>query len=168
MKKGLVVIGVILLIIGIILAVVGMLPALTSVKAEDIEYDDTGGYADYNDGDEVLITGEITNETEVPGGYEYVLDENIQVSSGEDIGDEGDTVTLLCEVEEMDLVGITFERMKAKAIYQQINFLMIMGLILVIVGIIVIILGFRKGGPETAPEQPPIKEPDEQPPIPPE
>lgn len=169
MRKGLVIIGLILLIIGLILAVVGILPSLTAVKAEDIKYDeDTGGFADYDDGDEILITGEITNETEVPGGFEYVLDENVQVSSGEDIGDEGDTVTLLCEVEELDLLGITFERLKAKAIYLPLNFLLIMGLILVIVGIIVMILGFKKGEAEVVPKQPPIEEPDEQPPMPPE
>lgn len=168
MRKGLVIVGMILLILGLLMAVVGMLPALTSVKAEDIEYDDTGGFADYDDGDEVIITGEITNETNVPGGYEYVLDDNIQISSGEDIGNEGDTVTLLCEVEELTIVSITFERMKAKAIYQPINILMIIGLILVIVGIIVIILGFKGEENTQTTEQQPMEQPDEQSPIPPQ
>ncbi len=168
MRKGLVIVGVVLLVIGLLLAVVGMLPSLTAVKAEDIEYDDTGGFADYDDGDEVIIIGEITNKTIVPGGYEYVLDDNVQVSSGEDIGDEGDTVTLKCTVEETTILGVTMERMKAKVIYPAVNILMIIGIILVIVGIIVIILGFKGGEAAPTTEQQPIKQPDEQPPMPPQ
>ena len=46
MRKGLVIVGVILLVIGLLLAVVGMLPSLTAVKAEDIEYSVDTGFAD--------------------------------------------------------------------------------------------------------------------------
>jgi uncharacterized membrane protein len=172
MRKGLVIVGVILLVIGLLLAVVGMLPGLTAVKAEDIEYDATGGFADYDNGDEVIITGEITEEGEEFGNYVYMLDNKIPVMSGEDIGNEGDTVTLQCEVTSI----LTVEVMEAKAIYNTVNILMIIGIILLIVGIIVMILGF-KGGAAPAPQQPPMEPqyqepyqqpPPQQPPMPPQ
>ncbi len=174
MRKGLVIVGVILLVIGILLAVVGMLPGMTAVKASDIEYSDTGGFADYDDGDEVMITGEITEEGQEMGGYSYLLDNNVPVLSGEDIGNEGDTVTLQCTVEGMTVMGITVEYMNADAIYKPFNALMIIGIILLIVGIIVMILGFKGGAAAPVQEQPPMQQPPyqqppyQQPPMPPQ
>lgn len=177
MRKGLVIVGVILLVIGLLLAVVGMLPGLTAVKASDIEYDATSGFADYDDGDEVIITGEITEEGQEMGGYSYMLDNNVPVLAGEDIGDVGDTVTLQCTVEGMSVMGITVEYMNADAIYQTMNALMIIGIILLIVGIIVMILGFKGGAAAPVQQQPPMEPqyqqpyqqpPPQQPPMPPQ
>jgi uncharacterized membrane protein len=168
MRKGLVIVGVVLLVIGLLLAMVGMLPSLSAVKAEDIEYDDVSGFTDYDDGDDVIITGEITEEEQEGGNYIYALDDNVIVYAEEDIGDEGDTITVQCRVEEIIILEATTERMKAYRFYPAVNILMIIGIILVIIGIIVIILGIKGGEAAVVQEQPPIEQPPQQPSMPPQ
>ncbi len=170
MKKGIVIVGVILLVIGILLTLVSLLPVLTAKSIGDMKEDfneDTGEFKSYSDGDEIYITGEITEETSSLGVYAYELDnEEFGFSSGEDIGDEGDTVILLCEVKEMSIMGISVETLEAKAVYKPFNIITILGIILLIVGIIVMIVGAKKGAAPVAPAQPPMEQPPyQQPPY---
>lgn len=160
MKKGIVIVGVILLVIGILLALMGFLPSLTAKSAKDMadDFDETTGeFKSYDEGDEVIVTGEITAETSSLGVYSYELDneETVKIMVGEDIGDEGETVTLQCEVTEL----IGQERLEAKAKYQTFNIITILGIILLIVGIIVMIVGAKKGAAPVALAQPPMEQP---------
>ena len=68
--KGLMIVGIILLIIGLLLAIVGALPMMSAKKAGDLDI------ADLSDGDQITISGEITDEADLIVAHGYVLDDH--------------------------------------------------------------------------------------------
>jgi len=147
--KGLLIVGVILLIVGILIAVVGLLPTLNAKSAEDLDEDydtDEHGFKSYDEGDTVVISGKITNKSESAAmdAYVYEIDDKGGFLSSSDIGNEGDTVTVECEVKVMDLgAGATQEYLEAKAVVNVMP-LIIIGIILLIIGIILMMIGIKK------------------------
>lgn len=137
--KGLMIVGVILLIVGILIAIVGMMPMMTAEKAADIKD------KDYEEGDQVTVSGEITNKSEIPtiDAYMFVLDEEIGFISSEDIGNEGDNIIVNCEVTEMDFGLGNQKILEAKSVANPWP-LMIVGIILLVVGILLMVVGIKK------------------------
>jgi uncharacterized membrane protein len=136
--KGLMIVGIILLIVGILIAFVGLMPTMSAKKAGDLSADDL------EDGEEITITGEITEEGDYPlGGYMYVLDDEVPVISSEDIGNKGDTLTVTCDVETEEVAGVEIPMLKAKSVVNAMP-LIIIGIILLIVGILLMVVGIVK------------------------
>lgn len=116
-------------------------------KASDVfdDYDpDTFTLKSYDVGDEIFISGEVTQEAESLGIYMYQLDDKLVVFAGEDFANKGETVTLQCEITNLGHLGWP-EAVEAKAIFSPLNILVILGIVLLFVGIIVMILGIKKG-----------------------
>ena len=137
--KGLMIIGVILLIVGILIAVVGMMPMMTAKTVDNLEDEDL------SDGDRVTISGEITGEEEVPllNAYMYEIDDKGAIISSEDLGGEGDSILVECEVTLMDFGLGEMKILEAKTILNPMP-LVIIGIILLIVGILLMVVGIIK------------------------
>jgi uncharacterized membrane protein/DNA-directed RNA polymerase subunit RPC12/RpoP len=164
MRKGLVIIGVILLVVGILLAILGFLPFMIAQKASDVadDYDpETFTLNSYDVGDEIYVTGEVTEEAQGLGLYMYQLDDKLVVFAGEDFADKGETVTLQCQITDLSALQWP-EAVEAKAIFSPLNILVIIGIVLLIVGVIVMILGIKKGKVQVAEVQ---AEPPQQYPV---
>jgi hypothetical protein len=140
MRKGLVIIGIVLLIIGIVLAV-GIVPLTTKSpkqledELEDEELEDVQG-------ESYTVSGTIDEEAEIDDPlsgqkvYAYKFkDSDVAFSSGEDIANEGDSVIVNLEVTELGL--------EAKSTVNPVIYYL-PGIIILIIGIILLLIGFLK------------------------
>jgi uncharacterized membrane protein/DNA-directed RNA polymerase subunit RPC12/RpoP len=152
MRKGLVIIGVILVVVGILLTILGLLPFMIAQNASDVadDYDPTSHTLNsYDVGDEIYVTGEVTEEAQGLGLYMYQLEGKLVVFAGEDFADKGETVTLQCQITDLGTLGWP-EAVEAKAMFSPINIFVILGIVLLIVSVIVMILGIKKGKVQVA------------------
>lgn len=154
MNKKILVVGVIILIIGGALAAVGYNGMMNkSARAMKDDKNGQGGYDSYETGDRVTVTGKITNKTQEPiygeSAYRYHLDDvdGWDFLSSEDIGDEGDRVTVTLKLREG---GYWEVRSYSSAMTTPMTLL---GLILLIVGVIVAVVGAMKGSEEEGSEE---------------
>ena len=80
------------------------------IEDEDLDYYDLHP-DEYDGGDEVTVTvrGTIESEEDSPlSGYKYLYyfsDNSIRIFSKQDLGNEGDTVTIECKVASVEIVG---------------------------------------------------------------
>ena len=162
MKKWMVILGVILAVLGLIITIWGF---AAGDSIEDIKVTEDGDIKGYDPGDEVTISGEITDKVEFEGVYIYQIDdyEDMGLMSSEDLGDKGDSIYATCEV--VDLLGV--EVLEVKSTSGLMNSLWIIGIVILIIGIVLLVLGFLLGKKkeEAAPAAPPEPAPaPEQPP----
>lgn len=110
------------LIIIIIFAVLYMPTDIKTASELEKDFDSsTEDFRSYNSGDHVNVEGKIESETKDPsdfaiGGYEYRYDlvgTSFALYSEEDIGDEGDSVALYCDVISVPYIGGGSERREA-------------------------------------------------------
>lgn len=156
MKKGILIVGIILLIVGAILLV---LPGGGGTSMKDLkdDYDVTKlKFKSYSAGDTVKVTGEITKEDDILGVKSYVLDDvnDMPFTSTSDLGNVGDTVTV--EFEVVELLGIQTVVAKSASSGGGGGGLFYIGIILLLVGIILAIVGaVLKSKPKEQPPPPP-------------
>ena len=161
MKKGLVIIGVILLVVGLLMMLF-MWPMVGTVTWEELEDEEP------EDGKTYKIIGEITDETTTLGITIYEIDDGDGMWFAEsDEFDKGDTVIVEYTYDEDKLTALEnitdpseiFSIQEAK-MYKVPTFLGILGLILLIVGVILLIVGAATGrAAPMAPAQPPMGQP---------
>ncbi len=168
MKKGIVIVGVILLVIGLVMMLF-MWPFIGTKTWEEMQD------VEPKDGETYKIIGEITDETTAIGITIYEIDDGDGMwFADSDEFNKGDTVIVEYTYDEdkiMDIENITdpmdiFSALDAK-MYKVPTPLGILGLILLIVGVILLIVGAATGrAAPVAPAQPPMEQPPyEQPPY---
>ncbi|UCG70703.1 MAG: hypothetical protein JSV09_06725 [Thermoplasmata archaeon] len=169
MKKGIVVVGIILLVIGLLMMLF-MWPLIGTTTWDDLPDEP-------EDGTTYKIIGEITDEASLFGMTVYEIDDGDGgwVTDSDEFN-KGDTVIVEFTYDEDKLADIgdvedpmaIYDAMDAK-IYKVPTPLGILGLILLIVGVILLIVGAvtgRAAPMEAQPpmEQPPMQQPYQQPP----
>lgn len=170
MKKGIVIVGVILLVIGLVMMLF-MWPFIGTKTWEEMKDEEP------NDGETYKIKGEITDELTIAGLTMYEIDDGDGAwVADEDAFDKGDAVIVEFTWDEdkatqalidnpEDPMAV-YDALDAK-IYKTPTPLGIIGLILLIVGIILLIVGAATGrAAPVAPAQPPMEQPPyEEPPY---
>jgi len=175
MSKKILISGIVVLVIGILLIGLGFTGIVGAGMVEetnisDIEVEETEDsleFKDYDEGDTVLVSGEIVDKEEDPDldmldlEYEYAYEieeegDTLEFFSDEDVGDVGDEITVTLEVdeEEVEVLGqeLSFEYMR---LYQEgepfsllgIPLFAIVGIILAILGAIIALIGVTKESP---------------------
>jgi ABC-type antimicrobial peptide transport system permease subunit len=140
MKKGLVIIGIVILIVGIVLAV-GMIP-LTTKSPKQLEDELEGETIEDMQGESWTVSGTIDEKAEIDDPltgqtiYTYKFkDADIGFSSAEDVANEGDSVIVNVEVTEL---GLEATSTSSPAMYY------LPGIVILIVGVILMVLGLKK------------------------
>lgn len=140
MKKGLVIIGIIILIVGIVLAV-GLIP-LTTKTPEQLEDELEGETPEDLKGESWTVSGTIDEKTEVDDPltgqkiYTYKFkDSDAGFVSADDVASEDESVIVELEVTEMGL--------EAKSTTSPVMYYL-PGIIILIVGVILLLIGFLK------------------------
>lgn len=160
MKKGIVIVGVILLVIGLAMMLF-MWPFIGTTTWDDLPDEP-------EDGKTYKIIGEITDEATIAGMTAYVIDDGDGGwIADEDKFNKGDTVIVEFTWDEDKIAAIgdisditdVFAALDAK-MYKVPTPLGIIGLILLIVGVILLIVGAVTGrAAPAAPAQPPMEQP---------
>lgn len=167
MKKGLVIVGVILLVIGLLMMLF-MWPLIGTTTWDDLPDEP-------EDGTTYKIIGEITDEVTVLGITLYEIDDGDGAWYAEDDQfNKGDTVIVeftydedkLADIDDSEDPMAVFDALDAK-MYKVPTPLGILGLLLLIVGIILLIVGAVTGrAAPMRPEEPPMQQPPyQQPPY---
>jgi uncharacterized membrane protein len=170
MKKGLVIVGVILLVIGLLLMVIGW-PLITDAETPE-DFVENSLEGKYEPGDTVTIKGEVEDVMDTP---DSPTGKAVALKGGEVMGvpvpfpipedfdvSKGDTVIL-----EYKLSSSGFSEVAAMKVPTLLG---IIGLLLLIVGVILLIVGAVTGRAAPAPPpqqpmgQPPMQDPYQQPP----
>jgi len=142
MRIGIVITGTVIFIIGIIGIIVMLVPWLYPISINEISNSySQGEFKDYNEGDTIIIKGEISKEVNNFGWglsknlYKLNYKDEIQLFSYDDIGDVGDEVTLEVEVFERDgHEALKIEKTKMPDTYYLWVSVAIFGIIIVIIG----------------------------------
>jgi hypothetical protein len=168
MKKGLVIVGILLLVIGLLMMLF-MWPLIGTKTWKEMQDEEP------KDGETYKIIGEITDEATALGITIYEIDDGDGMwFADSDEFNKGDTVLVeytydedkLSDIENMtdpmDMLGALDAKM-----YKVPTPLGIIGLILLIVGVILLIVGAvtGKAAPAPPPEQPPMGQPPMQDPY---
>ena len=173
-KKGLalIIVGLIILIVGLIGVVASAFLITEAADAKSMseiadDYDENSMTFDsYDDGDKIVIKGEITDEEENFGSYKYIIDDEsgILILSEDDRGDVGDTVIFSCEVDS--LLGMDYLVVKSKMSGEEGSgpICMAVSVIGLIVGIVIALLGFRQRKQSSSVAYMPPPPPQQQPP----
>jgi hypothetical protein len=152
-----------LFILGIIIVIVSIIGALLSLVLyseasnaksmleliDDYDVKDLD-FKSYDDGDEVVVKGEITEEQEAYGLYSYQLDNaEFWINSNKELGDVGDEVVLTCEIQKESLFGVQMEYLwaKSKMSGDEGSGPICLGVSIVglILGIVITLIGYKKG-----------------------
>lgn len=174
MKKGIVIVGVILLVIGLVMMLF-MWPLITDAETPE-DFAENSMEGKYGSGDTAKIIGKVTDVIDtgdsptgkavtLEGGKIDVMGQEIEIPFPipEDFDvNEGDTVIL-----EYKMTSIAGEVVPTEVKAMKVPTLLgIIGLILLIVGVILLIVGAVTGrAAPVAPAQPPMEQPPYQQPI---
>jgi hypothetical protein len=168
MKKGLVIVGIILLVVGLLMMLF-MWPLIGTKTWEEMQDEEP------KDGETYKIIGEITDEGTFMGITVYEIDDGDGAwFADSDEFNKGDTVIVeytydedkLSDIENMSDPMDMLSALDAK-MYKVPTPLGIIGLILLIIGVILLIVGAvtSKAAPAPPPEQPPMGQPPMQDPY---
>lgn len=173
MNKKIAIIGVVILVFGFILTGVGYTGIMNESMRDLADDYNQNQFESYDEGDTVTVTGEITDEEGGSfyglQGYRYEIDDVDQPGFlvGNDIGDEGDRITVTLKVNEYNGVEVLEAQTYSNPTWRAP--ISLLGLVLLIIGVIIAIVGFVKSGKEELGEERPIqKQAQPQKPAPPE
>jgi hypothetical protein len=165
MRKGIVVVGVILLVIGLLMMLF-MWPLIGTTTWDDLPDEP-------EDGTTYKVIGEITDEASLPGMTIYEIDDGdgAWVTEGDEFN-KGDTVIVEFTYDEDKVAAIddasditeVFAALDAK-IYKVPTPLGMLGLVLLIVGVLLLIVGAVTGRAAPMEAQPPMEQPPMQQPY---
>ena len=153
------IISIILIVIGAVVAAYAIYPMVTAKDSEEIlnDYDPySNKYRSYDTGDKIIITGkvsEILDVSQIYGGLEnelknqdvkyiYILDNSLEIYTGENVARKGDTITVECEVYDRGW-GILIDQILIAKTFYNIQLILIIGAIIIAVGIFCLIAGWK-------------------------
>ena len=153
-------VGIIILIIGLSIIIIEVNPIYTSEKPNDLEKDwdeINKTFKSYNTGDKLIISGRINgvvktekllevgeNKTDeilnerFGGKYIYELENDFEVHSNKNLGENGDTVILECKIKELEEDYMVEEIIYAESSHNPYPFI-IFGGFLILISIFILI-----------------------------
>ena len=148
MRKGLMIIGIIILLVGFFLATISPWTSMEELK-DDYDFENYS-FRSYDPGDRVTIRGEITSENEYDyqgkKHYVYRLDDvEFGFLASDRVGDEGEVIIIECEVIELKIQNgsnvTTRETLEARNDVSNPNtfgiFFIILGIIFIIISVLI-------------------------------
>jgi len=149
----------ILIVIGAVVAVYAIFPMVNAKDTKEIlnDYDPySNKYRSYDTGDKIIITGEVSeilDVSQIYGGLEnefqnqdvkyiYILDNSLEIYTGENVARKGDTITVECEVYDRGW-GISTDQILIAKTFYNIQFILIIGAIIIALGIFCLIAGWK-------------------------